>query len=649
MPTNETLVKNWSIADLAGQVFHIPWYQRGFRWTSAEVRRLLEDIDEYRNSEDTDSCYCLQPICVSRYMGRDNEWVVIDGQQRLTTIYLILQVGKYIMEIAHKKGFSIQYDTRKEIDDFLKNLDLSKSPEEVSENKSQAVERYYLQNALLTIDNWFSERGNLLDFMMPFTASSTNKKHVELIQYDTQATSEAENIRLFNRLNSGKIPLTNAELIKALLLNVGSEEKQYQCAEEWNRIENDLEDDEFWHFLYAGDAAYETRIDLLFSTFLALRNDGKNDDTADRERLHIFYGIKAIVDRQNAEGERFELWREVVEHYARLREWYEDELYFHRIGFLVQCGDSLPELLKIKKNKDAFMGDVQERIRERIKSIWPKRNDTKAPIELSGLDYEKHGKCIRKILLLFNVESILKNPKSGYRFSFSAYFNEDWDIEHIRSISSMLPENVDEQRKWFRCVLQYYTGIDLEGDKGKNKDQGSAKLQETSGDKDKGKDAVQKWIDDHNHKWMDDNKKIGECDLVVKLFKCVFGTNDDLKELASDVFKKIIIEFNEKTELETRNDIGNLALLDAETNRSYKNALFPVKRKRILQNNAESKFVPPCTLNAFLKYYSKFPRDVLIWTDDDSDEYREAIETLLNGELKYLPYSKQKNNDNSNG
>ena len=620
MPKNETLLKSLSIADLAGQVFHIPYYQRGYRWTSVEVRRLLEDIEEYRLSDEAGMCYSLQPICVSRYMERNNEWVVIDGQQRLTTIYLILQVGKPIMEMGHKKGFSIRYDTRKDIDDFLMNLDLSKSPEEVSENKPQAVERYYLQNALRTIDNWFSERGNLLDFMVPFMASSTEKKRVELIQYDTQATSEAENIRLFNRLNSGKIPLTNAELIKALLLNLGSEEKQYQCAEEWNRIENELEDDEFWHFLYAGEVVYETRIDLLFSTFLAMREDGNNEETTDKERLHIFYGMKAIVDRQNTEGERFELWREVVEHYARLREWYEDEFYFHRIGFLVQCGDSLQELLKIKKNKDAFMEDVQERIRERIKSIWPK-NKGKVEYVLSNLDYNEHRECIKKLLLLFNVESILKNPNSGYRFSFAAYFNNDWDIEHIRSISSSLPENVDEQRKWFRCVLQYYTGIDF------------------GGDKDNGKDAVKKWIED--------NQKKDDCVLVGELDQCVFGTPDYLKDHASDIYKKIIIKFNETETLETRNDIGNLALLDAETNRSYKNALFPVKRKRILQNNAEGKFVPPCTMNAFLKYYSKIPRDVLIWTDDDSNDYLEKIDERLNGEFKYLPYSQQKNNDTS--
>jgi len=344
---SETLV-TLSIADLAGQVFHIPRYQRGYRWTPTEVRRLLDDIEDDRNG---DSCsgYSLQPICVSRYIDRENEWVVIDGQQRLTTIYLILQAGKKSMDSSHKESFSLKYDTRQDIDDFLLDLDPSKTPVEVSETSEQAIERYYLQNALQTIIKWFSERNNAPNFMCAFTAPQTEKKHVNLIRYDTQATTEEENIRLFNRINSGKIPLTNAELIKALLLNVGSEEKQYQCAEEWNRIENEMEDDDFWYFLSPdGDSIYETRMDLLFSSFLSLKsNPDENSTTADKERLYIFYGIKAIVDKQTSEGERMELWHEIADHYARLREWYKDKEYFHRIGFLMQCGESLQELLKI--------------------------------------------------------------------------------------------------------------------------------------------------------------------------------------------------------------------------------------------------------------------------------------------------------------
>ncbi|MBR4611802.1 MAG: DUF262 domain-containing protein [Kiritimatiellae bacterium] len=608
---NDTL-KSLSIDELTGQVFHIPWYQRGYRWTPTEVKRLLEDIEEYRLSE-TDSGYSLQPICVSKYNGLNNEWVVIDGQQRLTTIYLILQVGKGYMETFDKKGFSIKYDTRKDIDDFLTSLDASKTPEEVSENTEQAIERYYLQVALRTISEWFATRKNLPYFMQTFTASKREKKHVELIKYNTQATTEAENIRLFNRINSGKIPLTNAELIKALLLNVGSEEKQYQCAEEWNRIENELDDDEFWSFLYAGKSDYETRIDLLFSTFLDLNENSIDDAAGDKERLHIFYGMKAIVDSQNAEGERFELWNRVVEHYSRLREWYDNNDYFHRIGFLVQSGETLQELLKIQKNKNEFMLEVKQRIQNLIKAKWPKKKK-----ELCELSYEEDKDIIRILLLLFNVESILKNPHSGYRFSFADYFHNEWDIEHIRSVNSNLPDNLEKQRKWFRCILQYYTGIDLDNCQ------------------DGAEDAVQKWLEKTCK--LKQKRNEDAVDLVKRLAKCVFGTLDELQEDAETLYKVIIMKFNEKENLETRHDIGNLALLDAETNRSYQNAPFPVKRGRILQNNANGKFVPPCTLNAFLKYYSRIPLDVLIWTDEDSDDYRQAIEELLNEELDYLPY-----------
>ena len=69
--------------------FFIPAYQRGYKWTPKEVVDLLNDIDEItpRLIDDTDdkSWYCLQPIVVKK--RQDQYCEVIDGQQRLTTIY----------------------------------------------------------------------------------------------------------------------------------------------------------------------------------------------------------------------------------------------------------------------------------------------------------------------------------------------------------------------------------------------------------------------------------------------------------------------------------------------------------------------------------------------------------------------------------
>ena len=61
--------------------FYIPSYQRGYRWGKDEVERLLDDI--HANGANG---YCLQPIVVRR---RKDGYELIDGQQRLTTLFLL--------------------------------------------------------------------------------------------------------------------------------------------------------------------------------------------------------------------------------------------------------------------------------------------------------------------------------------------------------------------------------------------------------------------------------------------------------------------------------------------------------------------------------------------------------------------------------
>ena len=73
----------------------------------------------------------------------------------------------------------------------------------------------------------------------------------------------------------------------------------------------------------------------------------------------------------------------------------------------------------------------------------------------------------------------------------------------------------------------------------------------------------------------------------------------------------------------------NLTLLDAQTNRSYKDAPFAEKRKIIIARESNGLFVPLCTKNIFLKVYSKNPGDMNIWGSSDKKDYIEAIERIL--------------------
>ena len=100
----ENKIELKSVSELLGMKFFIPSYQRGYRWTEQQVNDLLNDVNGFKPTKDElgfESWYCLQPLVVARMKENDprldneneddkKDWYeVIDGQQRLTTIFII--------------------------------------------------------------------------------------------------------------------------------------------------------------------------------------------------------------------------------------------------------------------------------------------------------------------------------------------------------------------------------------------------------------------------------------------------------------------------------------------------------------------------------------------------------------------------------
>jgi len=92
-----------------------------------------------------------------------------------------------------------------------------------------------------------------------------------------------------------------------------------------------------------------------------------------------------------------------------------------------------------------------------------------------------------------------------------------------------------------------------------------------------------------------------------------------------------------EVDLESKNKdaISNLTLLSLKINRSYQDAPFPLKRKRIIEEDQKGEsFMPICTRNIFLKYYTKdsanlSPMMMRRWNSKDKEYYMEAIHKML--------------------
>lgn len=140
-----------TVNELAQYAFYIPAYQRGYRWTIQEVIDLLNDIYEFTPREINDSSektwYCLQPVVVKHLQEQTYE--VIDGQQRLTTAYLILYyLNQDFVEKKRDKLFTLDYETRPDSKRFLQH------PEEATDS---CIDFYFIHQAYTAIENWFEE------------------------------------------------------------------------------------------------------------------------------------------------------------------------------------------------------------------------------------------------------------------------------------------------------------------------------------------------------------------------------------------------------------------------------------------------------------------------------------------------------------
>lgn len=93
---------------------------------------------------------------------------------------------------------------------------------------------------------------------------------------------------------------------------------------------------------------------------------------------------------------------------------------------------------------------------------------------------------------------------------------------------------------------------------------------------------------------------------------------------------KILKFFAEDGKVDDTNDISNLVLLDEHTNRSYKNAVFPLKRSKIIERERKGTFVPIATKNVFMKFYTGNVSQMSFWGDNDRNSYRKDIIDKLN-------------------
>ena len=556
-----------TINDLLEYEFLIPSYQRGYRWNETQVVDLLNDIFEFiqhkeNKTQSVGEFYCLQPVIVKK--GNDNKYRLIDGQQRLTTIYIILSY-------LGKKRFSIEFETREKSKKFLENIS-----KEVNNENNENIDFHHISKALFHIKKWFEEKEKT-EATVKDEFYINLGKYTKVIWYETD--DNEDEIEVFTRINSGKIPLTNAELIKALFLNsrnFGTKDKdlkQIEIAKEWDEIEFTLQNNELWYFLKKEEKKeYPTRIELLFEIF-------SNEILKDEFSTYRYFAKQKDITK---------LWSEENENikkvFLSLKYWYDNHKLYHLVGYLISTGTDTFSIKNIynefkEKRKSEFEEYLLSKINKDIKFE-----------RIDELDYNNDPSDVfKKVLLLFNIATILNNKDSYIRFAFDKFNKEKWSIEHIHAQRGKESQSSEAIIKWLKDVQYQIKTIEIS-------------------EKEESKYVI--------------IKDIEELILTNKTSR----NDEEFQSTRNKIF-----DFFGESDIHT---IDNLALLSRRVNASLSNNVFPLKRKILIEKDKKGEFIPLCTKNVFLKYYSKNIQDLFFWNNTDRKDYISEIKSVIKNFLK---------------
>lgn len=614
------------ISEILGMNFFIPSYQRGYRWTKQQVEDLLNDIWEFSSkpNKSEKEFYCLQPVII-RLMNSEeilekklnsvldnNKWYeVIDGQQRLTTIKILISYlikkhlnGDSLEREYGRPEFIIDYETRQNTKYFLDNVGNTEA------NGEDNIDFYHIHEAYKNISEWFETknqqravREGIFRTLVKDMKTKDPEGILQVIWYETKEIASnpmgiLNPIDTFIRINMGKIPLTNSELIKALFLQkrnfngVSADLFQIEIANEWDRMEYALQDDSFWWFLNKNKNEIPARIEFIFDLMceVAKKENNKLEDKIGNDE-HATFRFFTMKFSENNFDESINAWNEIKDYFLAFEEWFNDPVWYHYIGFLIYCGAPIIDIYGMYKNteKDKFISKIQSKIKKHFDKLECHKSENKYNINLSFEN--KNKQKIRELLLLFNIESIVKQYKESIktsgeifnRFPFEIFKKESWDIEHIDSFTENEVKNKETQIEWLK----------------------SAKL-----DLDLNPELVNQ----------------------INLFMEDSSFKKSFEEIKSIIVKEAGEDSNNEDD---KNSIGNLTLLDAGTNRGYGNALFPTKRRKIIEKDTAGKFIPICTKNVFLKYFDTKGTSRTQWTKQDIHNYQNHIGFSLES---FLPF-----------
>lgn len=556
-----------SLKELNNICFIVPEYQRGYRWQKEEVKKLLEDLEDFFNILEESNIdeylyYSLQPVVVSK---ENNKYKIIDGQQRITTLYILFKY--FQLKLCEE----IIYKTREDNADYLNNLD--------EDSAKDNIDFYNMFMAFKTIKEYFVNKNkeNFQKYM---------EEKIKIIWYEIDENEDE--LEVFERLNIGKIPLNDTELSKAMFLSKELSENDNilnNKAEIWYELEINLrENDDKLYCIYNNitqsdmmkitDDNYIINDKILrIEMYLKLLVDKNiiNDDNNYREYFEQRFKNKQLND----DWDLLEDYKRYLENMGRYeqKKCLQEDLY-HLIGYTITtklC--TIREIIeKFKERSNS--NDVIDFLYEKIKQDIDKLNEV-----ITELTYGDKSKVFKILFLYDNI--LYAQEQDGNGFPYNKFKLSQYSIEHIHA-QKVHSRDIHNKDEYFNQLIEF-----LEKEKNENNEF---------------KGEIEGLIND-----------------IKRQIKKKNRSDEENNEICENIDKRI-------DALGILDQIGNLALLDIKTNNKLNNKTYREKKKWLHDNQiAITNFIPKNTQNIF---YNNTQDE--IWSYTKREEYVKNMHDEIN-------------------
>lgn len=564
--------------------YNIPLYQRGFKWTSKQVIKLLEDINNFTPSHG--KFYCVQNITL--VPSQEKHLNVVDGQQRLITMALILSALNEKELVRNKVKFpenSIRKQSNLFLNDYVTNTNeniLDKYPvweDFIAVHQDfDFQDIYYLYHALLSITEWLKEKNK-----EAFKEKLLN--HVKFIVNYIEGNNEE---KIFGNLNSKRIFLDGADLIRAILITRVTDEESKKQSDIKNIVRvNERRVRIGWQLDEINNWWSNTDVQRYFTPWIKIKSTGDIEFSIKKHPINRLFALVLesenktelsleIIEEYNS---ALDLYRKINKLHETLKDWFNDKEIYHYLGFL---------FAQKRTKKDFDFHKIWTNWSGKYKSRAEFKSYLLSEIkfEIFGEDsldylfgksknwYEGDNKTLVQILLLLDIIEANKDYKD--KLQSHAFFKKDNDIEHIFPQN---PKKIEDKAAYISFIVKYDKNLEKEE----------------------------------------------------------ILNNFELKKEDEDYLKKLDTFLENYTKEIPIHSIGNLVLLYSSLNRSISNQPYAFKRRKVLQYFNEGNYIQPHSLKVFARYFqdeNTNGMDLEHWTKSDIEANENSIKETLSSYFK---------------